>query len=103
MTDSPNAPWPLTSNEDFLGLLWQALGSEHGLLVQVSDLDKFRARIYSVRRESLDDRLAALHFINSPIPGGNLCIIKEAPPAFGRVKQVAKPDMPDANIEDLPA
>lgn len=67
--------WPLTTNEEFLGLLYQALGSPLGILVRVSDLEAFRRRAYSVRRDSLDERLKALTFRASPIEGGNLCIL----------------------------
>jgi hypothetical protein len=70
--------WPLLTDDDFMGLLWQALGSPYGLLVQASNPDAFRQRCYVLRRNSLDERLKDLTFRGSPFTSGNLCIVKQS-------------------------
>ncbi len=62
----------------WLEIMYQALASPVGLLLQVSDLQRARVRFYQTRRAALDPELNRLQFRASPFEGGNLVICKGA-------------------------
>ncbi len=61
---------------DLLGILYQALRAQCGLLVQVSNFDLVRKRMYNVRAEANDPSLLNLIIKASIIEGGNMVIIR---------------------------
>lgn len=59
-------------------VLYQALASQIGLLLQVSDFDQARQALYRARAEAKDEDLNQLQFRASPgLQGGNLIIVKQ--------------------------
>ncbi len=64
-------------SQDLRLVLYQALGSSIGLLLQTSDFGRARQRLYAARAEIGDPALAGLQFRSSPLPGGDLIIVKQ--------------------------
>lgn len=62
--------------DQFASLLYSALAEPIGLLVQCSDLERAKQRLYQARTKLADPALAGLQFRTSPFPGGNLVICK---------------------------
>ena len=61
---------------DFLiPLLYQALAEPIGLLLQVSDPELLRARLYAARKKTQDQDLQGLQIRSSPFEEGNLLIV----------------------------
>lgn len=56
-------------------LLYAALHSELGTVIQTEDADRLRQRLYGVRKESED--FTALSFVISPINGLDLWIVRK--------------------------
>lgn len=54
------------TESDCLELWYSALHSPKGLLVQTTDVERLRARLYSARKNADDERLEALMLIVSP-------------------------------------
>lgn len=60
-----------------LDLLYRALHSKYGIVVETNNLENLRQRLYKVRRESEDPDLAALTLRPSPTdPETQLWIIR---------------------------
>lgn len=59
-------------------IMYQALAEPIGLLVQTNDLNGARARFYAARKLAGDPALSVLQFRASPVPGGELVIIRAA-------------------------
>ena len=76
MSDSPSV-----SNDTLIALLYQAVESDIGILLQVSDLTQARARFYKIRADLKDPVLECLQFRASPFEDGNLVIIRTTPVA----------------------
>ena len=67
----------MSQAQDFRPLLYQALSEPIGLLLQCSDAGLARQRLYAARSAAGDPELAQLQFRMSPLPDGNLVIVKE--------------------------
>ncbi len=66
--------------EEWTAVLYQALGSSVGLLVEGGPTaEKVRQRLYQARTKAQDAQLAGLQIRLSPLPGGNLVIVKGGP------------------------
>lgn len=64
--------------QDLRLILYAALSSPIGLLLQTSDFARARQRLYQARQATKDSDLAQLQFRASPgIEGGDLIIVKE--------------------------
>lgn len=62
-------------NLNLIELLYEALHSEVGIIVQTSDVEKLRQKLYPLRKES--EELQVLSFIVSPTnPNSELWIVK---------------------------
>lgn len=59
-----------------LNLLYEALGSQFGVVVQCSDTEKVRQKLYSLRKESGDADLEILSMVQSPTNPQQLWILK---------------------------
>lgn len=84
MSKSPPA-MELSLTDQMLEIMYRALGEPVGLLVQTNDLKRAQATFYAARRKACDPALAVLECRGSPIPGGDLIIVKGAkqmPKAF---------------------
>lgn len=65
---------------NLLELLYDALRAEVGIIVQTSNVERLRQKLYALRKE--DEDLAALSFIVSPTnPNAELWIVKRMPNA----------------------
>lgn len=58
--------------------LYQALRSERGICLQVSDPEKARSRLYTERRNAQDPDLDILSLVPSPTDPTQLWIVKRA-------------------------
>ncbi len=78
-------------------LLYDALRSDIGLLLQVSDFARARQALYRARADADDPELAQLQFRISPgLAGGNLIILKQI-----KLDPDFQPDLSDQNLTDL--
>ena len=64
------------TKDDLVMILQRALAEPVGLLLQASDFNLARARLYKARAEALDPAMSRLQFRSSPFPEGNLVICK---------------------------
>jgi hypothetical protein len=62
---------------DPLAILYLALQAEHGLALQVNDVDEARKKFYKVRQEAADFQLTRLVFRTSSHRDYNLVILKK--------------------------
>lgn len=62
---------------DFLELLYAAVHSELGVVVETDNAEFLRQKLYPLRKE--DPAFASLSFLISPINGSDLWIIKTEP------------------------
>ena len=60
-------------------LLYQALGSALGLVVQVEDFDLARSRLYKARQEAGDPDLDVIQLRRSPFTENEIWIVRSAP------------------------
>lgn len=49
-----------------LSLWYEALGSPHGIIIEVSDIERAKQRLYALRKEANDEDLASLSICTSP-------------------------------------
>lgn len=69
--------------EGLLELLYSAKNSETGTVIETSDAERLRQKLYAVRRE-YPEEFESLSFIISPMNGADLWICnKESPDAEG--------------------
>lgn len=61
-----------------LEYLYQALASERGIKLEVSDPERARQRLYAARREAMDTALDVLSVVQSPTDPSHLWIIKRS-------------------------
>ena len=64
---------------EYLSLLYEALGEPIGLLVRTSDRERARQKLYAARREADDEALSVLQIRISPFADGeqnDLIIVK---------------------------
>jgi len=67
--------------DDMTPWLYQALGTERGIVLSVSNMQVARARAYKARAQAQDPDLACLQFRPHPNnPEGELMILKGEPP-----------------------
>lgn len=64
----------MPSNVEYLEILYEALGTRFGLVVETEDAERLRQRFYSLRKEC--DDFAPLSFLISPINGKDLWVLK---------------------------
>jgi len=74
--------------EDLVGILYQALASPIGLLLQTDDPKWATEKLRSTRASCQDEALEVLAFRLVDLPDGNLVIYKRAP-------KPAAPEMPN--------
>jgi len=67
-------------------ILFRALGSPIGLLVHTNDVVRGRAALYRKRKELGDPALEVLQIRISPLPEGELVIVKGAAPQASNEK-----------------
>lgn len=60
-----------------LHLLYEALTSPKGIVVESDDPERLRQKLYALRREIADASLEALSFVISPVNPGHLWIVKK--------------------------
>lgn len=61
-----------------LELLYQALASPLGIVIETTDVERLRQRLYAERREAKDESLAALGLVPSrTAPESELWIVKK--------------------------
>jgi hypothetical protein len=65
-------------NLDHAEFLYQALASEYGIVIQTSDVDRLRQKLYPLRKEN--SIFECLAFVISPFNGKDLWIIKQGVP-----------------------
>lgn len=56
-------------------ILYNALATEHGIVVETEDAERLRQKLYVIRRECED--FVSLSFIISPFNGVDLWIVKK--------------------------
>jgi hypothetical protein len=56
-------------------LLYEALRTPNGTVIQTEDAERLRQKLYAIRKESED--FAALSFVISPINGMDLWIVRK--------------------------
>lgn len=56
--------------------LYQALAEPIGLLLRTSDVPRARTRLYAARKALADPALAGLQIRMSPLPEGDIIIVK---------------------------
>ncbi len=62
---------------NYMELLYEALHSPLGLVVETEDVEKLRQKLYSVRRSVNAPELSVLSFVTSPLlPRTNLWIVR---------------------------
>lgn len=66
-------------NIDLAELLYDALRTPHGVIVETDDAERLRQKLYAVRRES--DDFTDLAFVISPMNGSDLWIVRKTPDA----------------------
>lgn len=59
-----------------LNLLYEALGSPLGVVVQCDNAEKVRQKLYALRKEQNDPDLECLSFVQSPSNPQQLWIVK---------------------------
>lgn len=59
----------------FLEILYAAVNSEHGVVIETNDAERLRQKLYPLRKENPD--FEPLAFIISPLNGIDLWIIKQ--------------------------
>lgn len=64
------------ARRDWIGVWELARRERMGLLLQVSDVVKARAELYAARTRAMDPELAPFQIRASPIPEGNLLIVR---------------------------
>ena len=74
------------TRDEFLALLYQALGEPIGLLLQCSNPGLARQRLYAARASARDPALGGLQIRMSPFPEGNLVICKGQTPLPGQLQ-----------------
>lgn len=73
-------------SESVAELLYQAMAEPIGLLVQTSDPERLRQRLYQARAAG-GTEFSCLQFRISPFPDGNIVICKGAEPATPKAPQ----------------
>lgn len=63
------------TNLELTELLYDALHTPHGTVIQTEDAERLRQRLYAVRKESED--FLQLSFVISPINGLDLWIVRK--------------------------
>lgn len=63
------------SQLDFIEILYDATRSPFGLVVETSDAERLRQKLYALRRGNPD--LAALSFVISPLNGTDLWVLNK--------------------------
>lgn len=89
------SPEKSAENLALTSLLYEALAEPIGLLVATADPDRLRQRLYQLRTLADDPELERLQIAASPIPGGELVIVKTKRPETSEKAQA------NANLEDL--
>ena len=69
------------SQEALVGIWYTALGMPIGVMLQVSDFEKFRQQMYQARAKHGDPALAALQIRAWNEEGGNCVIVQVRPEA----------------------
>lgn len=64
------------SMDEFSTLMYQAIASEIGIVVEVSDFNLARQKFYAARRKLADPALARLQFRQSPHHANQMLIVK---------------------------
>lgn len=67
----------MTKDFDPLTLLYQALGSDIGIIVETNNREKLKQRLYAARAAASDTTLAKLTLITSPTNTKHLWIVKK--------------------------
>lgn len=57
-------------------ILYEALGSQFGVVLQCDNAEKVRQKLYALRREADDPDLECLSFVQSPTNPQQLWIVK---------------------------
>lgn len=57
--------------------LYEALGSVHGIVIEVDDIERARQALYRYRREARDPDLEVLAIIPSPLVKNQLWIVRK--------------------------
>lgn len=57
-------------------LLYRALSTEYGILVETSDREKFKMKLYAARREAKDPDLDCISIVLSSTSASELWIVK---------------------------
>jgi hypothetical protein len=63
------------NNLELTELLYDALRTPYGTVIQTEDAERLRQRLYGIRKESED--FASLSFVISPINGMDLWIVNK--------------------------
>lgn len=63
------------TNLEHTEILYNALASEYGIVVETDDAERLRQKLYAIKRECED--FAPLSFIISPFNGVDLWIVKK--------------------------
>jgi len=67
-------------SESFIELMYRALDSQLGIVVQTSDVERARAKFYSARRESLNPAFDDLVICPSrTLPDTHLWLVRKSP------------------------
>ena len=81
LTQRPNLLKNPTNHDPSLELCYQALASQIGIVVVVSDFGAAQQKLYTARRTSGDPDLACLQFRRSPTsPESEIWIVKGSTP-----------------------
>lgn len=65
-----------------LEILYQALASARGIVVKTNDVERLRAKLYALRRETGDPALKPIALVPSPTaPEEELWIVRKEPDA----------------------
>ena len=59
-----------------LNILYEALGSQFGVVVQCDDAERVRQKLYALRKAHGDADLECLHIVQSPSNPSQLWIVK---------------------------
>lgn len=63
-------------------ILYDAIRSPFGLVIETSDAERLRQKLYALRKDNPD--LAALSFIISPLNGSDLWVLNKGGPSNGQ-------------------
>lgn len=63
-----------------INLLYEALGSQFGVVLQCDNAEKVRQRLYKLRADHADPDLECLHLVQSPSNPSHLWIVKVVKP-----------------------